>query len=179
MQTHSSAVTFDIVTKCTEAEDLIVANVLRFIHPTYRPGCFIISGKASFVASSRGSYCSRKEAIRHFAFQSPWGPARTKPPVYQSAKAEDKCKSKGCPPRLLLQRFPQARPPQPDFQFVRLKLCVRSAGGSSGPCSGTGEPSWCGWADWAQWSGATHQREAPRCGRWTLERHKRGWISSY
>lgn len=117
--------------------------------------------RAPLVPSSRGSYCSWMEATRHSDLQSLWGQTRIKPPVHQVAKEEDKWRIKGCPPRLLLQ------------------WGVCGAGGSSGPCSGAGDPSWSGWADWAPWNGATHQREAPRCRRWTLERHNRSWIISY
>lgn len=82
--------------------------------------------------------------------------------------SRNKGKIKGCLPPLLLHHLLQARAPQCGGVFACLKVRVRIVGSSSGPCSCAGDPSWSGWAGWARWSGATPQREAPQCRRWTL-----------
>lgn len=70
--------------------------------------------------------------------------------VRRASSEKDKWKIKGCPPHLLLQSFPQARALQLEGPFACLKECVRTVGGSIGPCSGAGDPSWSGLAGWAQ-----------------------------
>lgn len=87
-------------------------------------------------------------------------------------------KIKGCLPPLLLHHLLQAQAPRRGGVFECLKVRVRIVGGSSGPCSCADDPSWSGWAGWARWSGATPQREAPQCRRWTLAKHNKGWIIS-
>ncbi len=88
-----------------------------------------------------------------------------------------KRKIKGClhPPLLLLQHPRQAHSPRREDVYVCLKVCVRTVGGSSGPCSCSGDLSWSGWAGWARWSGATPRTEAPQCRRWTLRETWHRW----
>ena len=71
--------------------------------------------------------------------------AGSSPPFTKEDKTEDtRRKITGCLPPLLLLHLLRAQARQRGSASLCLKVCVRIAGGSSGPCSCAGGPSWSG-----------------------------------
>lgn len=146
----------------------------------------LLSCRASVLQSSRGSRRSwNRPSFQHSHFRASNGRKHAGKKTRRQIKAllqhsqgrwntsRNKGKVTGCHPPLL-HHLLQAQAPWPLGVTACLKVRVHVVGGSSGPCSCACDPSWSGSAGWARWSGATPQREARQCKRWTLGNHNKG-----